>query len=235
MRVLFGKAAAVLLVVVAAISGVADYNLIEADEDISAVRSFSSSTVAPGGELRVTIQTTGLSRLGKVEDTLPEGFTYLGSDLPAAKVEVSGQTVAFYPFGDDRFTYRVSAPTRPDTYSFGTFDGFCTVSEVINGRIVSLLLCDPGSPDSDSPASDFEVTVDATIPPSATDPPPTDPPPPAADARLSSLSLTDGTGAAIALMDVDGKMVDFASGVTTYYAAVDNAVDMIDVIGDGHR
>ena len=168
MRVLFGKAAAVLLVAVAAIIGVAYYNLTEANQQISATRTFSSSTVAPGGELRVTIQITGLSRLGRVEETLPAGFAYLGSDLPAAAVEVNRQTrtVSFLPFGDDSFIYRVSAPTTPRTYSFGTFGGLCTVSEVIGGRIRSLLLCAP-------PDSDFEVTVDATIPTPTATPVPT--------------------------------------------------------------
>ena len=157
MRVLFGKAAAILLVAVAAIIGVAYYNLSEASSH-SAVRSFSSPTVAPGGELQVTIQTTGLGPLGRVQETLPARFDYLGSDLPADRVRVNGQTVTFVLLGVDSFTYRVSAPTTPGDYIFN----LCTVSDVIDGLSNFFQLCFP--PDSDS-----EVTVTAPVPtPTAT-------------------------------------------------------------------
>ncbi len=158
MRVLFGKAAAVVLVAVAAIIGVAYYNLSEASSH-SAVRSFSSPTVAPGGELEVTIQTTGLSSFGRVRETLPEGFDYMGSDdLPAALVTVSGQTVTFVTLGNASFTYRVTASTRPADYIFSP----CTVSDVIDGISHFFQLCLP-------PDSDFEVTVSAPVPtPTAT-------------------------------------------------------------------
>ena len=157
MRVLFGKAAAVLLVAVAAIIGVAYYNLSEASSH-SAVRSFSSPTVAPGGELQVTIQTTGLSPLGRVQETLPARFDYLGSDLPADRVRVNGQTVTFVLLGVDSFTYRVSAPTTPGDYIFN----LCTVSDVIDGLSNFFQLCFP-------PDSDFEIAVSAPVPtPTAT-------------------------------------------------------------------
>ena len=158
MRVLFGKAAAVLLAAVAAIIGVAYYNLTEANEHIGATRTFSSPTVAPGGELEVTIRTTGLSRFGQVQETLPEDFDYLGSDLPETSVRRSGQTVTFFPFGDDSFTYRVTASTTPEDYIFFP----CIVSDVIDGLIHGFTLCLP-------PDSDFEVTVSAPVPtPTAT-------------------------------------------------------------------
>ena len=50
------------------------------------------------------------------------------------------------------------------------------------------------------------------------------------DARLSSLSLMDGDGMAIALMDMDGTMAEFMADTMMYYAGVDAGVDMIEVM-----
>ena len=50
------------------------------------------------------------------------------------------------------------------------------------------------------------------------------------DARLSSLSLMDGDGMAIALMDMDGMTAEFMADTMMYYADVDAGVDMIEVM-----
>ena len=50
------------------------------------------------------------------------------------------------------------------------------------------------------------------------------------DARLSSLSLMDGDGMAIALMDMDGMTAEFMADTMMYYADVDADVDMIEVM-----
>ena len=46
----------------------------------NATRSFSSSTVAAGGMLNVTITAANYGDTGLVTETLPEGFTYVSSD-----------------------------------------------------------------------------------------------------------------------------------------------------------
>ena len=50
------------------------------------------------------------------------------------------------------------------------------------------------------------------------------------DARLSSLSLMDGDGMAIALMDMDGMTAEFMADTMMYYADVDAGVEMINVM-----
>jgi hypothetical protein len=75
-----------------------------------ATRSFSAQSVVAGGELVVTIDTSG-SGLGQVVETLPAGFTYDSSSLLDAWVNVEGQTVTFNLLSlGDEFTYTVTAP-----------------------------------------------------------------------------------------------------------------------------
>ena len=51
-------------------------------------------------------------------ETLPEGFVYVGSDLPDEAVSVQGRTVAFILFHSSSFTYVVSAPDREGAHTF---------------------------------------------------------------------------------------------------------------------
>ena len=48
-----------------------------------AVRSFSASSVLPGGRVEVTITPTGYGSFGQVVETLPSGFSYARSSLAA--------------------------------------------------------------------------------------------------------------------------------------------------------
>ncbi len=208
MKEVFGKAAVPLLVAAAMVIGLAYYNLAEADGH-SAARSFSPSTVAAGGELRVTVTVAGYGNLGRVVETIPPGFDYLGSDLPANADIRRGQTIGFIlrPPPVSAFTYRLRAPS-PTTTTRYTFSGYFQDQ-------------DPGpNPPAVGGATSVEVRA-ASSPPGVPD---------ATDASLSSLSVTDGDGMAIALTDADGNMVDFASDIDMYYAAVDNDVDTIDVM-----
>ena len=113
------KALAALAVVVA-VAGVAGL-LRPAPVDAtshSALRSFSAPWVLPGGRLEVTIAVSDYGPFGQVVETLPEGFSYEGSDLSEAAVAVDGQTVAFTLLGDERVTYTVAAPSAEGSYSF---------------------------------------------------------------------------------------------------------------------
>ena len=84
----------------------------------SAVRSFAAPQVAPGGTLEVTIEAAGLGGFGQVVETLPKGFAYQSSDLSAAGIQASGNTVSFVLLGTSSFTYTVTAPAEPGTYNF---------------------------------------------------------------------------------------------------------------------
>ena len=85
----------------------------------SASRSFSADTVAPGGEVEVEINVSGLGAFGGVIETLPEGFALVSTSVSDAAVSVEGQILTFSVLGDgDTFTYTVSAPETDGTYTF---------------------------------------------------------------------------------------------------------------------
>ena len=53
----------------------------------SATRSFDKASVAPGGTVTVTIQVANYGGIGRVTETLPAGFAYVGSAHDSAGVE----------------------------------------------------------------------------------------------------------------------------------------------------
>ena len=110
-------AALAVVVAVAGVAGLLPSAPVEATSH-SAVRSFSAPWVLPGGRLEVTIAVSDYGPFGQVVETLPEGFSYEGSNLSEAAVAVEGQTVAFTLLGDERITYTVAAPSAEGSYSF---------------------------------------------------------------------------------------------------------------------
>lgn len=84
----------------------------------SGTRSFPANWTAPGSNVEVTITTIDLGEFGRVEETLPEGFTLVRSSLDEFQVRVTGQTVLFALLGWDRLTYVVTAPTVEGQYTF---------------------------------------------------------------------------------------------------------------------
>ena len=84
----------------------------------TAVRSFPASWVEPGGILEVLVAAEGYGAIGQVVENLPNGFVYLGSDLPEAAVSAEERTIAFTLFQSSSFTYLVTVPEREGSYSF---------------------------------------------------------------------------------------------------------------------
>ena len=78
----------------------------------SASRAFQRTWAAPGSELRVTITARNYGAFGQVEETLPDGFTFVRSSLPGNQVAEEGQVVRFSLFGDSSFTYFVTVSPR---------------------------------------------------------------------------------------------------------------------------
>ena len=118
---------ALALLVVAAIAGVTLGGvgllwptLAGAQAPPSASRSFSPPSVAPGGELEVTVTVGGYGAGGRVEETLPAGFSYVdGSAAPAdIRVTLDGQTVRFTMTETTEFTYKVTASSTEGDYTF---------------------------------------------------------------------------------------------------------------------
>ena len=93
-------------------------------KDPEGMRSFPSSgdfgiIMRSGEDLTVSIEASYYGRNGSVEETLPEGFIYVGSTLAASDVSVSGQVVTF-TLGPDMssFSYTVSAGDLPGVHMF---------------------------------------------------------------------------------------------------------------------
>ena len=71
-----------------------------------------------GGQVVVTIEVSGYGAVGQVVETLPEGFTYVSSNLGESAV-ADGQTVTFTLIDEESsFTYRVTAPDRDYRFTF---------------------------------------------------------------------------------------------------------------------
>ena len=84
-------------------------SLVSAQQEPSANRSIPPASVAPGGEVVVTITASNYGQAGGVTETLPSGFTYVSSSLDTERVTVTGQEVRFTLFGETSFTYTVTA------------------------------------------------------------------------------------------------------------------------------
>ena len=85
----------------------------------NAVRTVSPASVASGGVVQVTIEADGYGDFGGVVETLPAGFSYVISSLPAADVTVSGQEVTFIlRTAPTTFTYTVTASAAAGSYDF---------------------------------------------------------------------------------------------------------------------
>jgi len=85
----------------------------------TAARTLPSS-VESGAEFDVAIEASGCGTFGQVVETLPGGFVYVSSSLPADQIEQIGNMVKFTFLGDSAsFTYTARAPTVANTYTFG--------------------------------------------------------------------------------------------------------------------
>ena len=100
----------------------------------SATRSFRPTTVAPGGQVVVTIAAADYGQAGGVTETLPTGFSYVSSSLSDSQVNESGQDVRFTLQGDTSFTYTVTASGTPNSYTFsGTLRDFDRNDHTVGG------------------------------------------------------------------------------------------------------
>ena len=75
-------------------------SLVVAQQGPNASRSFDEASVAPGGQVMVTIAASGYGGFGAVTETLPAGFSYVSSSIDADQVIAEGQAVSFTPGGE---------------------------------------------------------------------------------------------------------------------------------------
>ena len=84
-----------------------------------ATRSFSPTSVSPGGRVMVTIAFGNVGATARITETLPAGFTYVSSSVADENVRVTGQEVRFSLFEvTSPFTYRVTASRAVSSYDF---------------------------------------------------------------------------------------------------------------------
>ena len=108
-----GTAVAVVLIALVAILPAA------AQQGPSATRSLPTATVAPGGEVTVTVAFANVGATAAITETLPAGFTYVDSSLDDTNVRVTDQEVKFNLFEvTSPFTYTVTASDTADSYDF---------------------------------------------------------------------------------------------------------------------
>ena len=110
----------------------------------AAARSFPAVFVEPETDVLVTIAASGYGASGIIEENIPEGFSYVGTDLPGGAVEVSGQAVSFIVLGEESINYTVTAPAETGSYAFsGTLKDINKTKVDIAGD-TDLLVGNPG-------------------------------------------------------------------------------------------
>lgn len=82
----------------------------------SAERTFSTITVSPNQEFKVTVNVADYGAAGQVLEKLPAGFTFIGSTLPERAVTVNGSEVSFLLITEKSFSYTLKAPATTGTY-----------------------------------------------------------------------------------------------------------------------
>ncbi len=172
-RLIWTAAALVATVALAAIS-VASWDADVEASGHSATRAFAAPWVAPGGTMEVSITARGYGALGRVIETLPEGFGYAGSTLPDSGVKVEGATLKFTLLGEERFAYTVTAPAAEGQYSFsGALLDANVVREVVGGDTLLRVGSEPtATPTPGPPATPTSEPTATPVPgPSATDTP----------------------------------------------------------------
>ena len=166
---------AVIIGASVAVVGLLRPEVVDAQQGPSATRSLSETTVSPGDEFTVTINAQGYGAAGRVQETLPAGFSYVaGSTVPGPqdiRVTVVGQQVRFDLAGDNRFTYRVTASDTAGAYPYnGVVRNIDGVSVAVTGDTSITVEVADGQAHSAtrslsettvSPGDEFTVTINA--------------------------------------------------------------------------
>ena len=156
-------------------------------------RSFSSAEVEPGATLTVTIDAAYYGQGGAVTETLPAGFAFVSSSLPASQVAELGQTTGSGSPCRMRasFTYTVTASQSAGTHTFsGMLRDFDRQDHDVGGDSdVTVMVPDPVLPDTTAPTVSWNLpqvlTVDEAIRPIR---------PTTADTDIASYAIEDAAG-----------------------------------------
>ena len=161
---MFKKVLAVVTVAaVAGVAGMLGLAPLDAQQGgPSATRAFDETTVAPGGDVVVTITAAGYGQAGGVTETLPDGFTYEMSSLDDDQVTVGDAgTVRFILQGDTSFTYTVTASSDVGAHEFsGTLRDDDRKDHTVGGddTVTVAVATEPTSTPSPTPTPDPSAT-----------------------------------------------------------------------------
>ena len=140
------------------------YDTVPTSPDVGATRSFSPESVAPRGEVVVTINVANYGGVGELVETLPDGFTYVSTTH--GDVVRDGQELSFSLVGETSFTYTVTAPNTPKDYTFrGTLTDSSRNTHDVGGPPITVTSPpDAGatrsfSPESVAPMGEVVVTI----------------------------------------------------------------------------
>ena len=112
----------------------------------SATRAFSSTSVAPGETVTVTIVARDYGNLGRIVETVPDGFTTSGGDQTV--------TIRLLAAGPRTETYTVTASDNPGSHSFsGTLADEGKDIMTIGGPTTVTITAPPSTPDTDPSAT----------------------------------------------------------------------------------
>lgn len=176
----------------------------------SASRELSPSSVAPGGEVTVTITVADYGSFGRVEETLPSGFSYVADSISPSDIRtnVAGQDVRFTLFGGiTTFSYKVTAPDAVGGHSItGTLADDRGDSRLIVG------------------VSQITVIDSAQPPPSATPITPTTPSDRGANRSISPASAEPGAELTVSIATTYGAFGQITETLPDGFAYVMDSV-----------
>ena len=109
-----------------------------------ASRSFGAAFAEPEGEVVVSIAAAGYGPAAQIVETIPDGFTYVSTDLPGGATGADGQSVTFVIIGEDSFTYTVTAPADTGVYAFSGTLSDIDQTEIAIGGAADLHVGNPG-------------------------------------------------------------------------------------------
>ena len=158
------------LLMVVAVAGVALGSLwlmAPGDADASghsATRSFSATSVDPGGTVTVTIVARDYGRLGRIVETVPDGFTTSDGGQT--------ETIRLLSDGPQTVTYTVTATDRAGSHSFsGTFTDEGKEERSIGGATTVTITAPPSTPEPTvTPPPDTEPSAARSFSATSVDP-----------------------------------------------------------------
>ncbi len=129
-----------------------------------ASRSFGAAFAEPEGEVVVTIAAAGYGPAAQIVETIPEGFTYVSTDLPGGATDTDGQSLTFVILGEDSFTYTVTAPADTGVYAFsGSLTDIEKNESPVGGTIDLKVGAPPAFPESEMGIREIAENTDAGV------------------------------------------------------------------------